>query len=85
MLLILSSRYLGFMPVAFAAPWVAKGDIREIAARGSRGANTCYLIHRRARPLGLAGSIFRRMILDEFAGWKPGSGTVPGPLASSAG
>lgn len=40
---------------------------REIAVPGSRGANTCYLIHRRARPLGLGGSILRSMILDEFA------------------
>lgn len=70
MLLILSSRYLGFMPLAFAAPWSDRGDIREIAIPGSRGANTCYLIHRRARPLGLGGSIFRRMILDEFEQWR---------------
>lgn len=85
MLLILSSRYLGFMPVAFAAPWAARGDIREIAARGSRGANTCYLIHRRARPLGLAGSIFRRMILDEFAGWQSADEAAPGAFASTTG
>ncbi|MBV0890927.1 LysR family transcriptional regulator [Paracoccus sp. Z118] len=69
MLLILSSRYLGSMPLAFAAPWVERGDVREIAVPGSRGANTCYLIHRRARPLGLGGSIFRSTILDEFEKW----------------
>lgn len=66
MLLILSSRYLGFMPLAFAVPWVTRGDVREITIPGSRNANTCYLIHRRARPLALGASIFRRMILDEF-------------------
>lgn len=70
MLLILSSRYLGFMPLALAAPWVERNDIREIAFPGTRGINICYLIHRRARPLGLGGSIFRRMILEEFDQWQ---------------
>lgn len=66
MVLVLSSRYLGSLPLAFAAPWVERGEVREIAVPGSRGANTCYLIHRRARPLGLGGSILRSLILDEF-------------------
>lgn len=82
MLLILSSRYLGFLPLAFAAPWAERGDIRELCLPGSRGANMCYLIHRRARPLGLGGSIFRGMILDEFQDWQAaGPGAVRTPAA----
>lgn len=66
MLLVLSSRYLGVIPIAFARPWVRSGDVRELRVEGSRTANTCYLIHRKARPLGIGGAIFRRMIVDEL-------------------
>lgn len=67
MLLVLSSRYLGVIPIAFAQQFVAVGDIRELRFEGSRTVNTCYLVHRRARSLGLGGTIFRRMLLDEIA------------------
>lgn len=68
MLLVLSSRYLGMLPIVFAQPWVEAGDVREIRIDGSRTVNTCYLIHRKARPLGIGSAIFRRMIVDELAG-----------------
>jgi hypothetical protein len=32
MLLVLSSRYLGVVPISFAQHWVEKGDIRELRA-----------------------------------------------------
>lgn len=77
MLLVLSSRYLGVVPISFAQHWVEKGDIRELRAEGSRTANTCYLIHRRARPLGLGGTIFRNMLIDELALAGATTATVP--------
>lgn len=67
MLLILSSRYLGIVPITFAQSWVEKGDIRELQIAGSRTSNTCYLVHRKARPLGLGGMIFRNMLIDELS------------------
>ena len=66
MLLVLSSRYLGFMPLSFAQPWIERGDIRELSVEGSRTANTCYLIHRKARPQGIGCSILARMIIEEL-------------------
>ena len=81
MLLVLSSRYLGFIPIAFAVPWVEKGDVRELTVPGSRGINVCYLIHRRARPLGLGGSILRRLILDEFARCRADQNRVSKPFS----
>lgn len=68
MLLVLSSRYLGLMPIAFARNWVENGDIRELVVDGGRMVNTCYLIHRKARPLGIGSSILHSMIVTEFRG-----------------
>lgn len=67
MLLVLSSRYLGFMPVTFAQAWVEKGDIRELKSEDLRTINTCYLIHRKARSMGIGCTIFHRMIREELA------------------
>lgn len=66
MVLILSSRYLGIVPIEFARYWVRSGAIRELIIEGGRTANTCYLIHRKARPLGLGAAIFRNIIIDEM-------------------
>lgn len=71
MLLVLSSRYLGLMPLAFARNWVAAGDIREVTVDGGRMVNTCYLIHRKARPLGIGAGILHGMIAAEFRGARP--------------
>lgn len=68
MILVLSSRYLGMVPVEFARHWVEKGAIREVRVAGSRAANMCYLIHRKARPLGLGSTIFRSIVLEELRG-----------------
>lgn len=65
MLLILSSRYLGFIPVQFAEHWVQKGSVREIRITNSRFRNTCCVIHRKARPLGLAAGIFKEILIKE--------------------
>ncbi|MGI6247603.1 MAG: LysR family transcriptional regulator [Pseudochelatococcus sp.] len=67
MLLVLSSRYLGIVPITFAQHWVEKGDIRELRIEGSRTHNICYLVHRKARPLGLGGAIFRGILIDELS------------------
>ena len=67
MILVLSSRYLGIMPIAFARSWVQRGAVRELRVSGGRTVNQCCLIHRRARPLGLGSSIFRTMIVEELA------------------
>lgn len=78
MLLVLSSRYLGIVPIAFAKQWVEKGDIRELQIEGSRTANTCYLVHRKARPLGLGGMILRGVLMDELsAHWRPKTAGAP--------
>lgn len=66
MVLILSSRYLGIVPIEFARYWVEKGAVREISVEGGRTTNRCYLIHRKARPLGLGSAILRSMIIDEI-------------------
>lgn len=66
MVLILSSRYLGIIPIEFARYWVEKGAVRELAIDGGRTANRCYLIHRKARPLGLGGAILKSIIIDEI-------------------
>lgn len=71
MLLVLSSRYLGLMPIAFARTWVAQGDIRELSVAGSRMVNSCSLIHRKARPLGIGAGILHGMIAAEFRGARP--------------
>ncbi len=68
MFLVLSSRYLGLMPIAFARTWVANGDIRELTVDGARMVNSCSLIHRKARPLGIGAGILHGMILAEFRG-----------------
>ncbi|AUQ52459.1 HTH-type transcriptional regulator, lysR family (plasmid) [Phaeobacter inhibens] len=65
MLLILSSRYLGFVPLRFAEFWVHKGSIREIRVPGSRVKNGCYLVHRKSRPLGMAAGIFKDTLIKE--------------------
>lgn len=65
MLLILSSRYLGFVPLHFAEFWLHKGSIRELRVPGSRVKNGCYLIHRKTRPLGMAAGIFKDTLIDE--------------------
>lgn len=67
MILILSSRYLGMVPLEFARHWVEAGAVRELQVPGGRTGNTCYLIHRKARPLGLGCTILRAMIMDELA------------------
>ncbi|MBV2143673.1 LysR family transcriptional regulator [Falsochrobactrum sp. TDYN1] len=66
MIMVLSSRYLGVVPIEFARHWVEKGAIRELQIDRGRTANMCYLIHRRARPLGLGSAIFRDMIVKEL-------------------
>lgn len=66
MIMILSSRYLGMVPIEFARHWVVKGDIRELKIDRGRTENMCYLIHRKARPLGLGGAIFKEMIINEL-------------------
>lgn len=67
MLLVLSSRYLGIVPLTFAQHWVDKGDIRELRVDGSRTDNICHLVHRKARPLGLGGTIFRSILIEELS------------------
>ncbi|KZX93829.1 MULTISPECIES: LysR family transcriptional regulator [Roseobacteraceae] len=64
-LLILSSRYLGFVPLAFAAFWEGKGSIRELRVPGSRVKIGCYLVHRKSRPLGMAAGTFKDTLSDE--------------------
>ncbi|WP_170990131.1 LysR family transcriptional regulator [Aquamicrobium sp. LC103] len=66
MIMILSSRYLGMVPIEFARYWVERGAIRELQISGGRTANMCYLIHRKARPLGLGSTIFRGILIDEL-------------------
>lgn len=66
LMLILSAHYLGFVPVAFARHWVDQGVIREIILPNSRRTNDCYIIHRRARPLGLAGTILQDILREEL-------------------
>ncbi len=66
MILILSSRYLGIVPLEFARYWVDRGAVREIRVPGSRTENTCCMIHRKARALGLGATILRGMIIEEL-------------------
>ncbi|MGU3576540.1 LysR family transcriptional regulator [Brucellaceae bacterium C25G] len=66
LIMILSSRYLGIVPVEFAKYWEENGAIREIKIPGSRTANMCCLINRKARSLGLGATIFRGILLDEL-------------------
>lgn len=66
MIMILSSRYLGIVPLEFAHHWVRQGSIREILVSGGRTENTCYLIHRKARPLALGSAILRDMLVEEL-------------------
>ena len=66
MILVLSSRFLGIVPNEFARYWVEKGAVRELHVADGQTRNMCYLIHRKARPLGLGGAIFRGMIMDEL-------------------
>ncbi len=65
MMLILSSCYLGFLPLDFAQVWVNKGSIREIRIPNSRTSNVCSVIHRKSRPLGMAESIFKDILIKE--------------------
>jgi len=65
MLLVLSSRYLGFIPLRFAEVWVQKGRAREIRISGSRVGNICSVIHRKSRPLGIGASSFRDILIAE--------------------
>ncbi|MEO9517785.1 MAG: LysR family transcriptional regulator [Paracoccaceae bacterium] len=66
MMLILSSRYLGFLPLHFADVWVAKGSVREIQMPGSRTSNACSVIHRKSRPLGMAAGIFKDILVTSL-------------------
>ena len=66
MILVLSSRFLGIVPNEFARYWVEKGAVRQLQVADGQTRNMCYLIHRKARPLGLGGAIFRGMIMDEL-------------------
>lgn len=65
MMLILSSRYLGYVPIQFAQFWLRKGAVREIVLPESRVRNACYLIHRKSRALGMAAGLFRDLLITE--------------------
>lgn len=48
--LILSGAYIGFLPPEVAAPWVERGDLRELRTPGARFEHPCHLILRKSEP-----------------------------------
>jgi DNA-binding transcriptional LysR family regulator len=49
MLLILSGSYIGHLPCQYAAPWAAKGDVRELLPERFGYVSTFELAYRRSR------------------------------------
>jgi len=72
MTLILSSRFLGYVPIQFARFWVREGAVKEIVIPGSRVRNACHVIHRKSRTLGMAAGLFRDLLISEVTSFTLG-------------
>ena len=49
LILIRSGSYLGYLPEHYAAPWVARGELRAVLVERLTYASTFYVITRQAR------------------------------------
>jgi LysR family transcriptional regulator, transcriptional activator for bauABCD operon len=65
-IMILSGEYLGFVPPAYARPWVERGEMRSIRPDLLRTANPFYAVFSRAAPANLILEEFRNMLLAAY-------------------
>lgn len=63
-LLVLSGAYLAFLPVEYARPWHARGELRQLPGDQFRGGNTFHLLSRPAH--SAAAAALRVIMLAAF-------------------
>lgn len=63
--LLLSGAYIGFLPLAAAAPWAERGDLRELRAPGTRFQHPCHIIARTPAPEKPAARLLKEALLSE--------------------
>lgn len=76
--LVLTGRYVGYLPVHHAAPWVAAGRLRALGIPGSRQVRDVYAIRRNGSPLSPVARAFHALLLATGPDAAAGSAR-PGP------
>jgi LysR family transcriptional regulator, transcriptional activator for bauABCD operon len=66
-ILLLSGEFLGFLPPAYAAPWVAEGRMRALNPARLFLTNVFHVLTRRGAPPGLMVEEFNAMLVAAFA------------------
>ncbi len=67
LILIRSGGYLGYLPEHYAAPWVARGELRALFAERLTYASTFYVITRRARKETAVLGAFLNDLMEAYA------------------
>lgn len=65
-MLVLSGLYLGFLPPQYAAPWLASGDLHELAGEGLTTINTFFAVTKKSVRATAAAQRLLQTILMEF-------------------
>jgi DNA-binding transcriptional LysR family regulator len=70
--LLLSGEFLGFLPPAYAEPWVRQGAMRALAPDRLQLSNVFHVLTRRATPPGLIAEEFKTMLVGAYAAERGG-------------
>jgi DNA-binding transcriptional LysR family regulator len=65
--LLLSGAFLGFLPPAYAEPWVRQGAMRALNPDRLHLSNVFHVMTRRATPPGLIAEEFKAMLVQAYA------------------
>jgi DNA-binding transcriptional LysR family regulator len=65
--LLLSGAFLGFLPPAYAEPWVRQGSMRALNPDRLHLSNVFHAMTRRATPPGLIAEEFKTMLVQAYA------------------
>lgn len=79
-LLLLSGRYIGFLPAHYASEWERQGQMRALAPHRYRYTNVFYAISRKQSRM----PELLRTFLDDLASARPEAGDTRTPVASEA-
>ncbi len=65
--LLLTGEFLGFLPPAYADPWVRQGAMRALNPERLYLSNVFHVMTRRATPPGLIAEAFKTMLVSAYA------------------
>jgi DNA-binding transcriptional LysR family regulator len=71
LMLILTGRYIGFLPCDFARSWVERGDIRALAMPGLAASSTGYAVFRRDAAPSAGRDLFLADLTRAFKPLRP--------------